>query len=169
MLSAVLTKAELIAVVEGRLRTLLKDRGVAQGGVYSMTGYCVTLAMKVLKVLRERYPGIHAKGIADDVHILLLPATPADIEQLAQWLHEYDALMGEIGQLLEFSKFKLVQSAKAVGSVLDVAQFLHLFPTNEKGEGPEVVRGACAVNGVAVGPCAGRCARWRWLLGIPQW
>ena len=145
--------SNMIAVVEGDLRNLLKNRGVVQGHTFSMVDFCVAVAIKVLKVLKREFPKVAPLGIADDVHAQVIPKDVHDLLDLAAWACKYDELMIAIGQQQSWHKMQLLQSAEAIDTDLDIAKFVHLFPTDPAtGKGPTIVRTCIDVNGIAMGP-----------------
>ena len=115
--------------------------------------------MLVGKPLMEKYKDQAQLGIADDMHTQTFPTLPEHIVKLAEWTVDYVRLMKILNMVNNVSKFKLMQSEDAIGTILDVAKYLHLFPTGERtalfpnGEPPTIVRTATLVNGGAVGPC----------------
>ena len=54
------------SVVDGVLESFSITIGEVQGGLASMTRFCVFAAMRVLKPIRDRFPEVTPISIADD-------------------------------------------------------------------------------------------------------
>ena len=57
-----------------------------------MLCFCIAVCFLVLKPLKEKYPEVTPKCIADDAHAPTVVYKPADIKRAAQWCNEYVAL-----------------------------------------------------------------------------
>ena len=154
-------EVKLLTNLEGRPIGVSKTRGVTQGGMYSMVGFCTALAILVNQKLQEEFPNVIMRCIADDCHVQVIPTKPQDLIELAKWACRYDELMTSIGMRNNISKFKLLQSAEMKGQPLDIMKAYRHFPTQKvmhpdgvsRETGPEVTREAININGVAIGPC----------------
>ena len=59
----------MLTVVDGGLERFAVPLGFTQGGLYSMLGFCIAVCFLVLKPLKEEFPEIAPKCIADDAHV----------------------------------------------------------------------------------------------------
>ena len=59
---------EVLTVVDGQLKRVETLIGLTQGGLFSMLQFCLAVCMLVLKPLKEKYPELYPKAIADDTH-----------------------------------------------------------------------------------------------------
>jgi hypothetical protein len=120
-----------------------------------MLQFCLAVCMHVFKPLKEQYPEFYPKAIADDTHLPAVIRNPEDIKRLAAWCHKYVELSkAELNLSANPRKFKILQHRKWIGTELDIAKHLELFPA-QMHEGvlkrPTLTRGALKVNGVAIG------------------
>ena len=83
---------EVLTVVDGRLERFAVPLGFTQGGLYSMLCFCIAVCFLVLKPLKEEFPEIAPKCIADDAHVPAVINSPRDIQRLARWCHVLQAL-----------------------------------------------------------------------------
>ena len=150
-----IARLEVLTVVDCQLKCVETPIGLTQGGLFSMLQFCLAVCMLVLKPLKEKYPELYPKAIADDTHLPAVIHATEDIARLAEWCHLYVELSkSELNLSANPRKFKLLQHSKWEGTELDIAQHLHLFPAQmHEGElkRPKVTRGALKVNGVAIG------------------
>ena len=146
---------EVLTVVDGSLDRFAVRLGFTQGGLFSMLSFCIAVCFLVLKPLKERYPEVVPKCIADDAHAPTVVREAADIERAAQWCTDYVKLSErELNLSANARKFKILQSRKWQDTELDVARFIKLFPSQMhegKRKRPTVLRDALRVNGVGVG------------------
>ena len=88
-----------------------------QGGLFSMLCFCIAVCFLVLKPLKEKYPEVTPKCIADDAHAPTVVYKPADVKRAAQWCHEYVALSKqELNLSANARKFKILQSQEWQGT-----------------------------------------------------
>ena len=69
--------------------------------------------MLVLKTLKEKYPELYPKAIADDTHLPAVIHTTEDIARLAEWCHSYVELsksMLNLGANPQKARFVLAPS-----------------------------------------------------------
>ena len=79
----------MLTVVNGSLDRFAVRLGFTQGGLFSMLSFCIAVCFLVLKPLKEKYPEVAPKCIADDAHAPTVIHEPADIERATQWCTEY--------------------------------------------------------------------------------
>ena len=82
----------MLTVVDGSLDRFAVRLGFTQGGLFSMLCFCIAVCFLVLKPLKEKFPEIAPKCIADDAHVPAVINSPRDIQRLARWCHVLQAL-----------------------------------------------------------------------------
>ncbi|MGY9050397.1 MAG: hypothetical protein ACKVKF_26110, partial [Rhodobacterales bacterium] len=141
------------SVVDGVLESFSITIGEVQGGLASMTRFCVFAAMRVLKPIRDRFPEVTPISIADDATFAMYVPDQAALHRFAEAMRYYGELMDACGQKTNWDKFVILQHPSAIEfPQCDIAEHLDLFPADAATcERPRVTRGAIKFNGVGVG------------------
>ena len=146
------------SVLDGRLKCFSIAVGEVQGGLASMTRFCVFAAIYILKPMRRRFPQVTPIAIADDACFVMEVPDTAARATLAAALRYYGELMHDCHQKTNFNKLVILQhdvmphEDAAEITLRDVAARLDDFPAcPDTGGRSRVERGAIKFNGVGIG------------------